>query len=48
MEVLAILCLAAFGISMGIALYRRRLETKVKRLKKEAEKLEAEKARFII
>ncbi|MCS7144321.1 MAG: hypothetical protein NZ879_04800 [Archaeoglobaceae archaeon] len=48
MEILVFGTLAIVGISVGLALYRKRLEKKVKIIKKEAEKLEAEKAKYLI
>lgn len=43
MDLIVIGSLIVFGISVCIALYRRRLAKKVKKMKKEVEKLEAEK-----
>lgn len=37
--------LAVFGISVALTLYRRRLEEKVRKIKREAERLEVEKAK---
>lgn len=47
MEPLVFGTLVVVGTSLGLAIYRRRLEIKVKRVKSEVEKLEAEKARYL-
>lgn len=47
MDILVVSCLAVVGISIILALYRKRLELKVRILKREAEKLEAEKSKYL-
>lgn len=39
--------LVVFGTSVGLVFYRKRLELKLKNLKKEVEKLEAEKTKYL-
>lgn len=48
MDVLVVGTLAVFGTSLGLVFYRKRLELKLRRLKKEVEKLEAEKAKYLV
>jgi len=47
MEPLVFGCIAAVSLSVGLAIYRKRLEIKVRKVKKEVERLEAEKRLFL-